>query len=30
MNLLAAVIVVGIGADDVFVYVQVSTFFPLL
>ena len=29
-NLLAAVIVVGIGADDVFVYVQVSTFFPLL
>lgn len=26
MNLLAAVIVVGIGADDVFVYVQVSRF----
>ena len=30
MNLLAAVIVVGIGANDVFVYVQVSTFFSLL
>ena len=27
MNLLAAVIVVGIGADDVFVYVQVCRFF---
>jgi len=27
MNLLAAVIVVGIGADDVFVYVQVWRFF---
>ena len=26
MNLLAAVIVVGIGADDVFVYIQVSTY----
>lgn len=25
MNLLAAVIVVGIGADDVFVYIQVSS-----
>lgn len=29
MNLLAAVIVVGIGADDVFVYIQVFSKFPV-